>query len=39
MIEADLNLLASGDAPAVFVDIKGVLGEIRGNKDLFYWSL
>ena len=38
-IEAYMNLLANGDVPAVFVDIKGVLGEMKGNKDLLYWSL
>jgi UDP-N-acetyl-D-galactosamine dehydrogenase len=38
-IEAYINLLANGNGPAVFVDIKGVLGEMRGNRDLLYWSL
>jgi UDP-N-acetyl-D-glucosamine/UDP-N-acetyl-D-galactosamine dehydrogenase len=38
-IEAYTNLLAKGDRPAVFVDIKGVLDEMRGNRDLLYWSL
>jgi UDP-N-acetyl-D-glucosamine/UDP-N-acetyl-D-galactosamine dehydrogenase len=38
-IEAYSNLLANGDGPTVFVDIKGVLGEMRHNKDLLYWSL
>jgi UDP-N-acetyl-D-glucosamine/UDP-N-acetyl-D-galactosamine dehydrogenase len=38
-IEAYMNLLAKGDRPAVFVDIKGVLDEMRGNRDLLYWSL
>ncbi|MPZ77001.1 MAG: nucleotide sugar dehydrogenase [Deltaproteobacteria bacterium] len=38
-IDAYMNLLANGNEPAVFVDIKGVLGEIRVNKDLLYWSL
>jgi UDP-N-acetyl-D-galactosamine dehydrogenase len=37
--EAYIELLANHDRPAVFVDIKGVLGEIRGKKDLLYWSL
>jgi UDP-N-acetyl-D-glucosamine/UDP-N-acetyl-D-galactosamine dehydrogenase len=34
-----INLLARGDGLAVFVDIKGVLGAMRSNKDLLYWSL
>jgi UDP-N-acetyl-D-glucosamine/UDP-N-acetyl-D-galactosamine dehydrogenase len=38
-IEAYMNLLASEDKPPVFVDVKGVLGEMRGKKDLLYWSL
>jgi len=38
-IEAYSNLFANGNGPAVLVDIKGVLGEIRDNKDLLYWSL
>jgi UDP-N-acetyl-D-galactosamine dehydrogenase len=38
-LEGYVNLLANGDQPAVFVDIKGVLGEMRGMKDLLYWSL
>jgi hypothetical protein len=38
-IEAYTNLLASEDKPPVFVDVKGVLGEMRGKKDLLYWSL
>jgi UDP-N-acetyl-D-glucosamine/UDP-N-acetyl-D-galactosamine dehydrogenase len=38
-IEAYVNLLASEDKPPVFVDVKGVLGEMRGNRDLLYWSL
>lgn len=38
-VQAYSNLLANGDGPAVFVDIKGVLSEMRCNKDLLYWSL
>jgi UDP-N-acetyl-D-galactosamine dehydrogenase len=38
-IEAYMNLLANGDRPAVFVDVKGVLGEMKSKKDLLYWSL
>ena len=38
-IEAHANLLERGVQPAVFVDIKGVLGEMRSDKDVLYWSL
>jgi hypothetical protein len=38
-IKAYSNLLGSGNGPAVFIDIKGVLGEMRGNTNVLYWSL
>jgi len=37
--EAYTKLLANHDRPAVFVDLKGVVGELRDKKDLLYWSL
>src|ERR671923_43505 len=37
--EAYVELLANHDRPAVFVDLKGAISELRAKKDLLYWSL
>jgi len=37
--EAYIELLANHDRPAVFVDLKGVMGALRGRENLLYWSL
>jgi len=37
--ESYARLFANGGRPAVLVDIKGVLGEMKSSPDLLYWSL
>jgi len=37
--QAYAKLLANHNRPAVFVDLKGVVGALRGKKGLLYWSL
>jgi len=37
--EAYSSLLKNGGRPAVFVDVKGVLGQMKCKKGVLYWSL
>jgi UDP-N-acetyl-D-galactosamine dehydrogenase len=38
-VEAYLALLKNGGRPAVLVDVKGVMREMKDRKGVLYWSL